>query len=133
MEKYIVVANFTCHDGCEDDLYSSQWLVGTFDTVEECLEASLKDLIDVACDHYECVIPEDEYYNEDGEVTEDYKKAVEDKAFTYCKDRWEASMENVLRDLEVNNSAEFIVNDFIDDEFTDQRQIVKYNIYKLFL
>ena len=133
MEKYLVVANFACHDGCEDDLYSSQWLVGTFNTVEECLEASLKDLVDVACDHYECVIPEDEYYNEDGEVTEDYKKAVEDKAFTYCKDRWEASMEDVLRDLEVNNSAEFIVNDFIDDEFTDQRQIVKYNIYKLFL
>ena len=133
MEKYLVVANFACHDGCEDDLYSSQWLVGTFNTVEECLEASLKDLVDVACDHYECVIPEDEYYNEDGEVTEDYKKAVEDKAFTYCEDRWEASMENILRDLEINNSAEFIVNDFIDDEFTDQRQIVKYNIYKLFL
>ena len=35
-----------------------------FDTVEECVEASRKDLIDVACDHYECIVPEDEFYTE---------------------------------------------------------------------
>lgn len=134
MEKYMVVANFTCHDGCEDDLYSSQWLVGTFDTVEECVEASWKDLIDVACDHYECIVPEDEFYTEEGELKEEeYNKAVEDLAFAYCENRWEAMLGGIDIGFITSNSVEILSNDFIDDEYTDQRQIIKYYIYKLFL
>ena len=131
MEKYLVVANFTCHDGCEDDLYTSQWLVGTFTTVEECMEASRKDLIDVACDHYECAIPEEEYYNEEGELTEEYRKVIEDKAFEYCENRWEATIGSVEIGLASNNSVELLANDFIDDDYTDQRQIVKYYMYRV--
>jgi hypothetical protein len=132
MEKFIVVANFACEDNCESDLYSSQWLVGTFNTIEECIEASRKDLIDVACDHYECVIPEEEYYDDEGGVKEEeYRKALEDCAFAYCEDRWERAVDKILADLAIGNSAEIVSNDFIDDEYTDQRQIVKYYIHKL--
>lgn len=134
MEKFIVVANFACDGGCDPDLYSSQWLVGTFNTIDECISASLKDLCDVACDHYECVIPEEEYYNEEGEVKEEeYRKVIEDCAFEYCKDRWERKIDDILVSLKAENSAEIVSNDFIDDEYTDQRQIVKYYIHKLFL
>jgi hypothetical protein len=134
MEKFIVVANFACDGGCDPDLYSSQWLVGTFDTVDECISASLKDLCDVACDHYECVIPEEEYYDDEGEVKEEeYRKAIEDCAFAYCEGRWERKIDDILVSLKVENSAEIVSNDFIDDEYTDQRQIVKYYIHKLFL
>jgi hypothetical protein len=132
MEKYLVVANFTCHDACEDDLYSSQWLVGTFFSPEECLVASRKDLIDVACDHYECVVPEEEYYNDEGELNEEeYRKAVEDLAFEYCNDHWEALIGSIEIGLASSNSVELLANDFIDDEYTDQRQIVKYYMYRV--
>lgn len=132
MEKLIVVANFACEDNCESDLYSSQWLVGTFNTIDECISASLKDLIDVACDHYECVIPEEDFYDEEGELKkEEYKKVLEDKAFEYCENRWEAMRGGIEVGLASDNSAEIMANDFIDDEYTDQRQIVKYYIHKL--
>jgi hypothetical protein len=132
MEKYFVIANFTCHDACEDDIYSSQWLVGTFNTVEECVEASRKDLIDVACDHYECIVPEEEYYDNEGELKEEeYRKAIEDLAFDYCSDHWAAKIEDIELSLASGNSAELIANDFIDDEYTDQRQIVKYYMYRV--
>jgi hypothetical protein len=132
MEKFIVVANFACDGGCDPDLYSSQWLVGTFDTVDECISASLKDLCDVACDHYECVIPEEDYYDDEGEVKEEeYRKAIEDCAFAYCKGRWERTVDKILSYLAIENSTEILSNDFVDDEYTDQRQIVKYYTHKL--
>jgi hypothetical protein len=134
MEKFIVVANFTCHDGCEDDLYTSQWLVGTFDNVKDCLEASRSDLCNVACDHYECVIPEEDYYDDEGEIKEEeYRKAIEDCAFTYCEGRWEAMLGGIEIGFDTSTSVEIMSNDFIDDEFTDQRQIVKYYVYKMCL
>jgi hypothetical protein len=126
MEKFIVVANFACNEACEDELYSSQWLVGTFDTVDECVSASLKDLCDVACDHYECVLEEDEF-----ETEEEYRKVIEDCAFAYCKGHWEREANGILDDLEMSGSAEIMSNDFVDAAYTDQRQIVKYYIHKL--
>ena len=132
MEKFIVVANFACDGGCDPDLYSSQWLVGTFNTVDECVSASLKDLCDVACDHYECVIPEEEYYDDEGEVKEEaYRVAIEDCAFAYCKGRWEREVNGILDDLEMSGSSEIMSNDFVDAAYTEQRQIVKYYIHKL--
>ena len=132
MEKYLVVANYTCHDACEDDLYTSQWLVGTFFSPEECIEGARKDLIDVACDHYECVVPEEEYYNDEGELNkEEYRKAIEDLAFDYCSDPWVAKTADIAISLASGNSVELMANDFVDDEFTDQRQIVKYYMYRI--
>jgi hypothetical protein len=126
MEKLIVVANFTCHDACEDDLYTSQWLVGTFDTVDECIYASLKDLGKVANDHFECVLNEEEFDSE-----EDYYDALAENVESYCYEHWERRTDDLLASLKVENSAEIVSNDFIDDEYTDQRQIVKYYIHKV--
>jgi hypothetical protein len=125
MNKFIVVANFTCYDTCDDDLYTSQWLVGTFDTVDECVSASLKDLGKVAGDHYECVIVGDELEEDE------YESQLADKVEEYVSDHWERAVDNILADLAIGNSAEIVSNDFIDDEYTDQRQIVKYYIHKL--
>lgn len=127
MEKFIVVANFACDGGCDPDLYSSQWLVGTFDTIDECVYASLKDLTEVAHDHYECVIVGDELEEDE------YESLVADKVEEYVSDHWERAVDNILADLAIGNSAEIVSNDFIDYEYTDQRQIVKYYIHKLFL
>lgn len=125
MEKYLVVANYTCHDACEDDLYSSQWLVGTFFSREECLIASRKDLSKVAQDHYECVL----YDAFDSE--EDYLDAITEYVEDYCSEHWVAKTEDIEISLASGNSAELLANDFVDDEFTDQRQIVKYYMYRV--
>lgn len=126
MEKFIVVANFACDGGCDPDLYASQWLVGTFDTVDECVSASLKDLGKVAGDHYECVLSEEEFDSED----EYYDKIAED-IDQYCSGHWEREANGILDDLEMRGSSEIVSNDFVDSNYTDQRQIVKYYIHKL--
>ena len=126
MEKFIVVANFACYDSCDDDLYTSQWKVGIFGTVEDCFEGARKDLIDVACDHYECVLDEDEFDSE-----EEYNKKVEDLGFEYCKNYWVANIEEVKFNPTSIDAVEITSNDFFDDGYTDQRQIVKYYIYKV--
>lgn len=125
MEKFIVVANFACHDACEDDLYSSQWLVGTFDTVDGCVSASLEDLYVVAHDHYECVLPDDELEEDE------YESQLAEKVEEYISDRWEREANGILDDLALRGSAEIMSNDFVDADYTDQRQIVKYYIHKL--
>jgi hypothetical protein len=126
MEKLVVVANFTCYDACEDDLYTSQWLVGIFDTVDECVSASLKDLGKVASDHFECILNEEEFDSE-----EDYYDALAENVENYCCEHWERRTDDILVNLKIENSAEIVVNDFTDDEYTDQRQAVKYYIHKV--
>ena len=126
MEKFIVVANFACDGGCDPDLYSSQWLVGAFDTVDECVSASLKDLGKVAQDHYECVLDEEEFDSE-----EEYYDAIAGNVDNYCSVRWEREANGILDDLEMRGSSEIMSNDFVDANYTDQRQIVKYYIHKL--
>lgn len=125
MEKFIVVANFACNEACEDELYSSQWLVGTFNTVDECIQASLEDLKKVAKDHYECVLPEDEFEEDE------YESLLAEKVEEYVSDYWEREANGILNDLTLRGSAEIISNDFVDADYTDQRQIVKYYIHKL--
>jgi hypothetical protein len=126
MEKYLVVANFTCHDACEDDIYTSQWAVGTFFTPEECMKASLEDLGKVASDHFECVFCGEDFYNE-----EDYYNALAENVEEYCSDHWEATIGSIEIGLASGNSVELLANDFVDSEFTDQRQIVKYYMYRV--
>ncbi len=125
MEKFIVVANFACNDACADELYSSQWLVGTFNTVDECIQASLEDLKKVAKDHYECVLPDDEFEEDE------YESQLAEKVEEYISDYWEREANGILDDLALRGSAEIMSNDFVDADYTDQRQIVKYYIYKL--
>ena len=126
MEKYFVVANFACYEACDDDLYTSQWLVGTFDTVEECMSASLKDLGKLAGDHYECVLGEEEFDSED-----EYYDVITESVESYCCNHWERETTGILDDLEMSGSSEIVSNDFTDDDYTDQRQIVKYYIHKI--
>jgi hypothetical protein len=126
MNKFIVVANFACYDTCDDDLYTSQWLVGTFDTVDECVSASLKDLGKVAGDHYECVLGEEEFDSED-----EYYNIITESVESYCGGHWERETTGILDDLEISGSSEIVSNDFTDDNYTDQRQIVKYYIHKI--
>jgi hypothetical protein len=125
MEKFIVVANFACDGGCNPDLFANQWLVGTFNTIDECIQASLEDLKKVAKDHYECVLPDDEF--EEDEYTEVVAECVEN----YLGDPWERYYDGIVDDLELRGSSEILSNDFVDSAYTDQRQIVKYFIHKL--
>jgi hypothetical protein len=126
MNKFIVVANFACYDTCDDDLYTSQWLVGTFDTVDECASASLKDLGKVAGDHYECVLGEEEFDSED-----EYYNIITESVESYCGGHWERETTGILDDLEISGSSEIVSNDFVDSNYTDQRQIVKYYMYRV--
>lgn len=126
MEKYFVVASFVCHDGCEDEVYNSQWKVGMFNTVDECRAAGLKDLTEVAQDHYECVLDEDEFDSE-----EEYLDAIAENVENYVSEHWEATPECIETDLKNRGCAVFLTVDFIDSEFTDQRQVVTYCMYKM--
>lgn len=126
MEKYFVVASFVCHDGCEDEVYNSQWKVGMFNTVDECRAAGLKDLTEVARDHYECVLDEEEFDSE-----EEYLNAIAEYVENYVSEHWEAPLECIETDLKNRDSAIFLTVDYIDCNFTDQRQVVTYCMYKI--
>ena len=126
MEKYLVIANFACYDACEDDLYTSQWAVGTFDTIGECFESAKEDLRQVARDHYECVLDTDGY-----ESSAEFELAIEDKIVDYTACRWISALADTAQNLTMFKSDEFLTNDFTDGKYTDQRQIVKYTIYKI--
>ena len=126
MEKYFVVASFVCHDGSEDEIYNSQWKVGIFDTVDECMAAGLKDLTQVAQDHYECVLDAEEFDSE-----EEYLDAIAENVENYVGEHWEAPSDCIEIDLNARDCAVFLTVDFIDSEFTDQRQVVTYCMYKM--
>ena len=126
MEKDFVVASFVCHEGCEDEVYNSQWRVGMFNTVDECRAAGLKDLTAVAQDHYECVLDEEEFDSE-----QEYYDAIAENVENYVGEHWEATQECIETDLKNRDSAVFLTVDFIDSEFTDQRQVVTYCMYKM--
>lgn len=126
MGKYFVVASFVCHDGCEDEIYNSQWKVGMFNTVNECRTAGLKDLTEVARDHYECVLDSEEYDSE-----EEYLDAIAECVENYVSEHWEAPSDCIEIDLQNRGCAVFLTVDFIDSQFTDQRQVVTYCMYKM--
>ena len=126
MEKYLVIANFAGYDAREDDLYASQWAVGTFDTLGECFESAKEDLKQVARDYYECVLDTDDY-----ESSAEFELAIEDKIVDYVACRWISTLTDTTQRLTMFKSDEFLTNDFTDGKYTDQRQIVKYTIYKI--
>ena len=127
MEKYLVVAGFTSHDCCEDEIYSNQWLVGSFDDIDDCIEAAKKDLVDTARDHFECILEVEEFDSE-----EDYYDEIAENVELYLKDQHQTAVSAILIDLDNGRkSVEILSNDFTDDNYTDQRQIVNYFIHKI--
>jgi hypothetical protein len=127
MNKFIVVASFTCHDVCEDEIFNSQWLVGSFDDIDDCIEAAKKDLVDVAKDHYECVLE-----GEDFDSEEEYYDAMAENVENYLSEQCPTAIGAILIDLDNGRkSVEILSNDFVDDNYTDQRQVVSYFIHKI--
>jgi hypothetical protein len=127
MNKFIVVASFACDGGCDPDLYSSQWLVGSFDTIEDCIEAAKKDLVSVAKDHYECVFDSEEFDSE-----AEYYEALTVNIEKYLSEQYLTATAAILTDLDNGRkSVEILSNDFVDSDYTDQRQIVNYFIHKV--
>jgi hypothetical protein len=90
------------------------------------VSASLKDLGKVAGDHYECVLSEEEFDSED-----EYYNIITESVESYCGGHWERETTGILDDLEISGSSEIVSNDFTDNNYTDQRQIVKYYIHKI--
>ena len=127
MEKYFVVASFTSYDGYEDEIFNNQWLVGSFDDLDECIEAAKKDLVDVAKDHYECVLDPDEFDSE-----EDYESSIKRHVEDYLGDQYITTVDAILIDLDNGRkSVEILSNDYVDTDLTDQRQVVNYFIHKI--
>ena len=125
MNKFIVVASFVCHDVCEDEIFNSQWLVGSFDNLDDCIEAAKKDLVDVAKDHYECVLESEEFDSE-----EEYYDAIAENVENYLREQCPTAVSPILIDLDMGRkSVEILSNDFVDDNYTDQRQVVSYFIH----
>jgi hypothetical protein len=60
MKNYLVLANFAGYDQNEFELFTNQWTVGSFDTLEECYEACRKDTEQVAHDTFESMYDETE-------------------------------------------------------------------------
>ena len=60
MNNYLVLCNFARY-GVElnNKLFTSQWTVGSFDTIEECYEASKQDALQFALDTYKDMYSED--------------------------------------------------------------------------
>ena len=60
--KYLVLACFAGHTDDDNELWTNQWLVGTFDSLEECCAESEKDLEQVARDSLECRFENEEEF-----------------------------------------------------------------------
>lgn len=60
MKNYLVLCNFAGYTENDYELYTNQWTVGTFDTLEECYEACRQDALQVAQDTYEGMYDENE-------------------------------------------------------------------------
>jgi hypothetical protein len=60
MKNYLVLASFAGYDKNEDELFTNQWTVGSFDTLEECYGACEKDIEQVAKDTFEPAYDADE-------------------------------------------------------------------------
>ena len=60
MKNYLVLCNFASCAEDDYDLFTNQWTVGSFDTLEECYEACREDALQVARDVYEGMSYEDE-------------------------------------------------------------------------
>lgn len=60
MKNYLVLCNFASYAEDEYELFTNQWTVGSFDTLEECYEACRQDTLQVAKDAYENCYDEDE-------------------------------------------------------------------------
>ena len=60
MKNYLVLCNFASYAEDEYELFTNQWTVGSFDTLEECYEACRQDALQVAKDAYENCYDEDE-------------------------------------------------------------------------
>ena len=123
MEKFMVVGNFACQSYIEDDLYSSQWTLGIFDTVEECFKVAKADLKQVARDHYECFLDTDEY-----ESSAEFELAIENNVSGYIEGYTCTSLDSASYEISKYGHSEILSNDVAVDE---QRQITKYTVYKL--
>lgn len=60
MKNYLVLCNFASYAEDDCELFTNQWTVGSFDTLEECYEACRKDALQVARDAYEGMYDENE-------------------------------------------------------------------------
>lgn len=60
MKSYLVLCSFASYAEDDYELFTNQWTVGSFDTLEECYEACRQDALQVAKDTYENMYDEDE-------------------------------------------------------------------------
>lgn len=68
MKNYLVLCSFASYAEDDYELFTNQWTVGSFDTLEECYEACRQDALQVAKDAYENMYDDDE----------DFQNKVED-------------------------------------------------------
>ena len=68
MNNYLVLCSFASYAEDDCELFTNQWTVGSFDTLEECYEACRQDALQVAKDAYENMYDDDE----------DFQNKVED-------------------------------------------------------
>ena len=125
MEQYLVIANFACHDDNEYELYANQWPVGIFESLDECYRHAREDLKQVGRDHYECILDTDEF-----DSAAEFELELENRALDYISEHITFSASSVRDSLCRPGHAEIIANDFECGD-TNQRQIVKYMVYKL--
>ena len=60
MSKYLLLCTFSGYEVSDTELISNNWKVGEFDSIEECYEEGLDDIIQVAKDSLEYLYEEDE-------------------------------------------------------------------------
>ena len=69
---------------------------------------------------------------EEFDSEEDYYDEIAENVELYLKDQHQTAVSAILIDLDNGRkSVEILSNDFTDDNYTDQRQIVNYFIHKI--
>ena len=76
MKNYLVLCNFAGYAENDYELYTNQWTVGTFDTLEECYEACRQDALQVAQDAYEGMYDEKNRTNYANQIEDFMEKLV---------------------------------------------------------
>jgi hypothetical protein len=112
MNKYLVLACFSAHNMDDDELWSNQWLVGTFESLEECYTKCENDLEQVGKDSLEG------RYDDEEEFEEEVKFYLSGKEISHRTED----------DFIGNNPVTILSNDYWTDE---HREMINYIVVKI--
>lgn len=111
MKKYLLIGSFAGYDCNECEVASNPFVVGAFDTIEDCKHAVIKDIRDCAKENADCI-----FNSEDEE--DEKEKYIE----AYCNPYFENPDENEISKAFMKEQGNVY---FASNEYSDEVSVEK--------